>query len=78
MPSFAIETEELGRIYKIRGTKKEKAIRKELVALADVNLHIEQGDLRWGEMGKQRPGLDPPPRAEQGVPELAGAVGKPR
>jgi len=32
MPPFAIEAEDLGRIYKIRGTKKEKAIRKELVS----------------------------------------------
>jgi|GEM_PF-4718525 len=45
MPPYAIETETLGRIYKIRGVKKEKAIRKELVALADVNLKIEQGEL---------------------------------
>jgi ABC-2 type transport system ATP-binding protein len=50
MPPFAIETENLGRIYKIRGTKKEKAIRKELVALADVNLKIEQGEL-FGLLG---------------------------
>jgi len=41
MPPFAIEAEDLGRIYKIRGTKKEKAIRKDLVALADVNLTLE-------------------------------------
>ena len=50
MPPFAIETEELGRIYKIRGTKKEKAIRKELVALTDVNLEIEQSEL-FGLLG---------------------------
>jgi len=50
MPPFAIEAENLGRIYKIRGTKKEKAIRKELVALADVNLGIEQGEL-FGLLG---------------------------
>jgi ABC-2 type transport system ATP-binding protein len=50
MPPFAIETEELGRIYKIRGTKKEKAIRKELVALADVDLKIERGEL-FGLLG---------------------------
>jgi ABC-2 type transport system ATP-binding protein len=50
MPPFAIEAEELGRVYKIRGTKKEKAIRKELVALADVNLKIEQGEL-FGLLG---------------------------
>lgn len=50
MPPFAIETENLGRIYKIRGTKKEKAIRKELIALADVNIKIEQGEL-FGLLG---------------------------
>jgi ABC-2 type transport system ATP-binding protein len=50
MPSFAIETEDLGRIYKIRGTKKEKAIRKQLVALAGVDLRIEQGEL-FGLLG---------------------------
>jgi ABC-2 type transport system ATP-binding protein len=50
MPSLAVETENLGRIYKIRGTKKEKAIRKELVALDDINLEIEQGEL-FGLLG---------------------------
>jgi ABC-2 type transport system ATP-binding protein len=40
----------LGRIYKIRGSKKEKKIRKELVALADVNLTIGQGEL-FGLLG---------------------------
>jgi len=50
MPPYAIEAENLGRIYKIRGTKKEKAIRKELVALANVNLNIEQGEL-FGLLG---------------------------
>jgi ABC-2 type transport system ATP-binding protein len=50
MPPLAIETENLGRIYKIRGSKKEKAIRRELVALANVNLEIEQGEL-FGLLG---------------------------
>jgi ABC-type multidrug transport system, ATPase component len=50
MPPYAIEAENLGRIYKIRGIKKEKAIRKELVALANVNLYIEQGEL-FGLLG---------------------------
>ncbi len=50
MFSYAIETKALGRIYKIRGSKKEKKIRKELVALADVNLEIEQGKL-FGLLG---------------------------
>jgi ABC-2 type transport system ATP-binding protein len=50
MSPYAIETTDLGRIYKIRGTKKEKAIRRELVALADVNLQVEQGEL-FGLLG---------------------------
>jgi len=50
MASFAIETEDLGRIYKIRGSKKEKKIRKELIALQEVNLQIEQGEL-FGLLG---------------------------
>ncbi|MDI6770621.1 MAG: ABC transporter ATP-binding protein [Anaerolineales bacterium] len=50
MASLAIETENLGRIYKIRGSKKEKKIRKELVALQDVNIQIEQGEL-FGLLG---------------------------
>lgn len=50
MPSLAIETEALGRVYRIRGTKKEKQIRKELVALTDVTLRIEQGEL-FGLLG---------------------------
>jgi ABC-2 type transport system ATP-binding protein len=50
MSSFAIETNNLGRIYKIRGSKKEKKIRKELVALADVSLQVERGEL-FGLLG---------------------------
>ena len=50
MASYAIETENLGRIYKIRGSKKEKKIRKELVALTDVSLRIEPGEL-FGLLG---------------------------
>jgi ABC-2 type transport system ATP-binding protein len=51
MPSpFAIQTENLGRIYKIRGNKKEKEIRKELVALKDVSLEVGQGEL-FGLLG---------------------------
>jgi ABC-2 type transport system ATP-binding protein len=50
MPDYAIQTEALGRIYKIRGTKKEKAIRRELVALADVNLEVMPGEL-FGLLG---------------------------
>jgi ABC-2 type transport system ATP-binding protein len=49
MPApFAIQTEDLGRIYKIRGNKKE--IRRELVALKDVSLEVSQGEL-FGLLG---------------------------
>ena len=50
MSNHAIETKDLGRIYKIRGSKKEKQIRKELVALEDVNLTVERGEL-FGLLG---------------------------
>jgi ABC-2 type transport system ATP-binding protein len=50
MSPLAIEVEALGRIYKIRSNKKEKKIRKELAALADVNLQVEQGEL-FGLLG---------------------------
>jgi ABC-2 type transport system ATP-binding protein len=50
MSAFAIETENLSRIYKIRGNKKEKKIRKELVALADTSLQVERGEL-FGLLG---------------------------
>lgn len=47
---LAIETRGLGRIYKIRGSKKEKNIRKELVALQGVNLEVQRGEL-FGLLG---------------------------
>ncbi len=47
---LAVEVEELGRIYKIRGSKKERKIRKELVALQGVNLQVRQGEL-FGLLG---------------------------
>lgn len=47
---LAIQTEDLGRVYKIHGNKKEKAIRKELVALKDVSLEVKQGEL-FGLLG---------------------------
>ncbi len=50
MSNLAIETENLGRIYKTRGNKKEKKVRKELVALQDVSLQIRQGEL-FGLLG---------------------------
>ncbi len=50
MSSLAIETKGLGRIYKIRGSKKEKKELKQLAALSDVNIQIEQGEL-FGLLG---------------------------
>ncbi len=49
-PNLAVEVEELGRIYKIRGSKQERKIRKELVALQGVNLQVKQGEL-FGLLG---------------------------
>ncbi|HSM24439.1 MAG TPA: ATP-binding cassette domain-containing protein [Anaerolineaceae bacterium] len=46
--SIAIETNDLGRVYKIRNNKKEKF--KELVALSGVNLHVQKGEL-FGLLG---------------------------
>lgn len=46
--TLAIETKDLGRIYKLRGNKKEA--RKELVALEGVNLTVERGEL-FGLLG---------------------------
>ena len=45
---FAIQTEHLSRIYKIRGRKKSEP--KQLVALQDVNLEIRRGEL-FGLLG---------------------------
>jgi len=50
MSNYAIETQDLGRVYKIRGNKKEREIRKELVALEGVNLTVERGEL-FGLLG---------------------------
>jgi len=50
LSNLAIETKGLGRIYKIRGSKKEKNIRKELVALQDVALEVKKGEL-FGLLG---------------------------
>jgi ABC-2 type transport system ATP-binding protein len=50
MPDYAIETQDLGRVYKIRGNKKESQVRKELVALEKVNLTVERGEL-FGLLG---------------------------
>lgn len=45
---FAIRTEKVGRIYKIRGSKRSEP--RELVALHDVDLQIENGEL-FGLLG---------------------------
>ena len=50
MSNYAVETKDLGRVYKIRGNKKERQERKELVALEDVNLTVERGEL-FGLLG---------------------------
>jgi len=46
--SFAIKTENLGRIYKIRGAKRGEA--KQRVALAEVNLEVPRGEF-FGLLG---------------------------
>ena len=50
MPDHAIETQDLGRVYKIRGNKKERQVRKELIALENVNLTVNRGEL-FGLLG---------------------------
>ena len=50
MNSHAIETEGLGRVYKIRGNRKEKKQIRERVALHDVNLKVGRGEL-FGLLG---------------------------
>ena len=46
--NLAIKTENLGRIYKIRGGKKSEP--RELVALQDVNVEVQPGEL-FGLLG---------------------------
>lgn len=46
--NFAIKTENLGRVYKIRGGKKSEP--RELVALREVNVEVEPGEL-FGLLG---------------------------
>ncbi len=50
LSNLAVEVENLGRVYKIRMNKKEKNLRKELVALQGVNLQVRQGEL-FGLLG---------------------------
>ncbi len=49
-PEFAIHTEHLGRIYKVRGNRREKRQLKERVALRDVNLQVPRGEF-FGLLG---------------------------
>jgi ABC-2 type transport system ATP-binding protein len=49
-PDLAVKVEDLGRVYKIRGSKNERKVRKELVALHGVNLEVRQGEL-FGLLG---------------------------
>ncbi len=51
---LAIETHNLGRIYTIRN-RREQRIRKEIVALQDVNLQIPRGEL-FGLLAPTAPG----------------------
>ena len=48
MESFAIKTEAVGRVYKLRGTKKGEA--KERVALSEINLEVPRGEF-FGLLG---------------------------
>jgi ABC-2 type transport system ATP-binding protein len=50
MADLAVEVENLGRIYQIRGNRRERKIRKELVALQSINLDVKQGEL-FGLLG---------------------------
>jgi ABC-2 type transport system ATP-binding protein len=47
---FAIQTNALGRIYKIRANRKKKTEARELLALNDVTLEVRQGEL-FGLLG---------------------------
>ena len=49
-PDLAVQVEDLGRIYKIHGNKKERKSHKELIALQGVNLEVRQGEL-FGLLG---------------------------
>ena len=40
---YSIETEGLGRVYRLRENKKKKDQPKELIALSGVNLQVQRG-----------------------------------
>ena len=48
--NLALEVQDVGRIYKIRGSKKDRNAGKELVALQGVNLQVQPGEL-FGLLG---------------------------
>jgi ABC-2 type transport system permease protein len=50
LSNHSIEVENLGRIYKIWGSNKERSVRKELIALQGMDLQIKQGEL-FGLLG---------------------------
>jgi ABC-2 type transport system ATP-binding protein len=50
MSGLAVETEGLGRVYKIRGPGRRKGGPRELIALRDVTLQVQQGEL-FGLLG---------------------------
>ena len=47
---YSIETEDLGRVYRLRENKKKKGQPRELVALSGVNLQVQRGEL-FGLLG---------------------------
>ena len=54
--NLAIKTENLSRIYKIRGGKKSEP--RELSALQDVNVEVQLGEL-FGLLGQMGPARQP-------------------
>lgn len=70
---FSIETEELGRVYKLRENKK-KGQAKELVALSGVNLQVRRGEL-FGLLGPNGAGKTTSFRMTTGqISPYAGSV----
>jgi ABC-2 type transport system ATP-binding protein len=50
MPDLAVEIDDLGRVYRIRGAGREKGTRQDLVALQHVTLDVRRGEL-FGLLG---------------------------